>query len=81
MSESIGQDLVSDTFVSLSRWLREVEDAVNVMLDTSTAWSLPVALNFPVSAADAGIGRSARNARRRGSCSRHDIQIQQRNLW
>ena len=55
MSESIGQDLVFDTFVSLSRWLRGVEDAVNVMLDTSTAWSLPVALDFSVSTADAGI--------------------------
>ena len=73
MSESIRQDLVFDTFVSLSRWLRGVEDAVNVMLDTSTAWSLPVAFDFSVSAADAGIGRSAGNARGRGSCSRHDI--------
>ena len=71
MSESIGQDLVFDTFLSLS-WLRWVKDAVNVMLDTSTAWSLPVALDFSVSAADAGIGRSAGNARGRGSCSRHD---------
>ena len=64
MSESIGQDLVFDTFVSLVTWPLGVEHAVNVMLDTSTAWSLPVALDFSVSAADAGIGRSA------GACSR-----------
>lgn len=62
MSESIGQDLFFDTVVSLSRWLRGFEDAVNVMLDTSTAWSLPVALDFSVSASDAGIGRSVGNA-------------------
>ncbi len=71
MSESIGQDLLFDTLVSLSKWRRGVEDAVNVMLDASPAWSLPVALDFSVSATDAGIGRSARHARGRGSCSRH----------
>jgi hypothetical protein len=64
---------VFDTSVSLSRWWRGVEDAVNVMLDTSTAWFLPVALDFSVSAADTGIGRSAGHARGRGSCSGHEI--------
>lgn len=73
MSESIGQNLVSDTFLSLSRWLRGVEDAVNIVLDTSTAWSLPVALDFAVSTADAGISKPAGNARGRGSRSRHEM--------
>ena len=73
MSESIGQDPGFDTLVSLSNRRRGVEDAVNVMLDTSTTWSLPVALDFTVSAADAGIGRSAGHARQRGRCSCHVI--------
>ena len=80
MSESIGQDLLFDTSVSLSRCLRVVEDTVNVALDTSTAWSLPVALDLSLSAADAGIGGSVRNARGRGMCGRHDIQLQRRKL-
>ena len=80
MSETIGQDLVYEMSVSLSRWSRGVEDAVNVLLDTSTAWSLPVAFDFSFSATDAGAGRSTGNAQGRGSCSRHDIYIQQGNL-
>lgn len=74
MSEAISEDLVFDTSVSLSRWLRRVENAINVTLGTITAWSLPIALDFSVSAADAGIGRSAGDAGGRWrSCSRHDI--------
>lgn len=73
MSKSIGQDLVFHMFVSFPRRLPRVEDAVNVMLDTSTAWFLPVALHFSISAADAGIGRSAGQACGKGSCSRHDL--------
>ena len=75
MSESFGQNLVFDTFVSLSKWLRGVKEAVHVMLDTITAWFLAIAFDFSISAANAGICRSAGNARRRGrrSCSRHDM--------
>ena len=62
MSESIGQDLLFDTSVPLSRCLGGIEDAVNVALDTSTAWSLPVALDLSLSAADAGVSRSVGNA-------------------
>lgn len=65
MSESISEDLVFDTSVSLSRRLRRVEDAANVTLDAITAWSLPVAFDFTISAADAGIGRSAGNTKGR----------------
>ena len=72
MPESIGQGLVLDMFAFLSRWQRGVQEAVNVVLDTSTAWSLPVALDFSISAADTGIGMSAGNVRA-GGCSRHDI--------
>jgi hypothetical protein len=73
VSKSVGQDLVVDTFVSLSWSLRGVENAVNVVLDTSTAWSLPVALDFSVSAANAGLGRSAGDAGGRRNRSRHNI--------
>ena len=73
MSKSIGQDLVFGTSVSLSRRLRRVEDAGNVMLDASTTWFLAVTLDFSLSTADAGIGRSTGEARGRKSCSRHDL--------
>ena len=42
MSESIGQDAVIEMFGSVSRWLRGVENAVNVVSDTSTARHLAI---------------------------------------
>ena len=54
--------MLFDTLVSLRYWWRGVEDAVNVMLDTSLAWSSTVAFDFSGRAADAGVGRSARDA-------------------
>jgi hypothetical protein len=61
LSKSLDEDLVFDPSVSVSGWLRRVEDAFSVMLNTSTAGSLPVAFDFSVSAADTGIGRSTGN--------------------
>ena len=49
--------MIFNSFVILSGWLRSIEDAVNVMLNTSTTRLLPVAFDFAVSATDAGIRR------------------------
>jgi hypothetical protein len=43
-----------------------LEDAVNFMINTRTAWSLSVALDFSLRAADACKGRPAGNAGGRG---------------
>jgi hypothetical protein len=59
MSELIGQGLIFDTFLSLSRWRRRVKDAFNTMLHTSATWSLTIALDLAASAANARIGKSA----------------------
>ena len=75
MSESLGQYLIFDMFVSFPRRLPGVKDAVNIMLDASTAWSLPVALHFSVSAPNTGIGRSAGQTHGRGSCSSHSVRL------
>jgi hypothetical protein len=72
VSQPIIEDLVFDVSSSSlwqSRWL---EDAVHPMINTWMAGSLPVALDFALSAAYAGKSRSARGTRGRGGrCGRH----------
>lgn len=70
MSESIGQDLAF-----LSWRPRCVEKAISVMLNTSTAWPLSIALDSTISAAHAGIGRSTGQTQGMGGCSRHDAEL------
>ena len=75
MFDSISQNLVFGTPVSLSRWLRWIEYAVNVVLDTSITWPFAVTFDFPISATNAGIGRSARDIRGGENGGGHDIYI------
>lgn len=71
MPEPIGRDVVFGTFAFLSSWLGGVEDTVDLVLDASAAWPLPVALDFPASASNTGIGRSAWDFRRGSKYSLH----------
>ncbi len=61
--KSIRQHLLSDMLLSLSRWSWGLEDAVDLVICTRTAWSLPIALDFPLSTTDASEGRSAGHKR------------------
>jgi hypothetical protein len=71
--QSVNQDLRFDALQSL-RWGQwGVKDAVDVVPDTSTAWLLPVTLDFSVRAADARVRWSAGHARGGRSSSRHGM--------
>jgi len=52
--QPISQYFDFDALVSLFRRLHGVEDAFDIALDTTSTWPLPVALDLPFSASDAG---------------------------
>jgi hypothetical protein len=73
MSQSISEGLLINTSAGLPGWPRGVEDTVNIMFHTSTTGMLAIALDFAVSAADAGISRPATYVQGKGGCGRHDL--------